>query len=334
MARPKVFISSTYFDLKSIREELDRFVTSIGYEPIRHEMGHISYGRDEPPENYAYKEVEYSDILISIIGSKFGTTSNQGIYSISQAELRKAYDENKQVYIFIDEAVHSEYKFYLANKHLNDITYTAVTDKRIFGFIEEIYQLKHGNPIFSFRTGLDIVTMLRDQWAGLFQRLLSQEKLRSQTALTEQLQQSLQTVSDLVNYLQKNNLDDRAVLQQIIFNNHPAFTRLREAIKNKYRLFFTNLQELSEWAVGARSFERIAELDGDSDYIWMREYQVGLRTKNQGTRYQTLLVDKCIFGENSELKSFSQNEWNDDWIRVITSEQKPDRFLVDDDIPF
>lgn len=333
MARPRIFLSSTYFDLKSIREELDRFISTLGYEPIRHELGHVSYGKDEPPESYAYREVEFSDILVSIIGSKFGTGSTHGNYSISQTELKRAYDLNKQVYIFIDEAVHAEFKFYQSNKNLPDVKYTAVTDIKIYTFIEEIYALPHGNPIFSFRTGGDIVALLRDQWAGLFQRLLTQETSRSQTALTEQLKQSLQTVDRLVKFLQQNHDNDRAGLQEIIFSNHPAFARLRALTKNKYRLYFSNLTELDDWLISAKNYTRIPDTHEDRNYIWMRDANTYQLRKQSISSYQVISFNKALFDEQGRLKPLSQGEWNDDWISLEITDEKPDRF-PDDDIPF
>jgi hypothetical protein len=54
MARPRVFISSTFYDLKQVRSELERFVKEMGYEPVLNERGHIAYGKDEPLEEYWY----------------------------------------------------------------------------------------------------------------------------------------------------------------------------------------------------------------------------------------------------------------------------------------
>lgn len=45
MAKPRVFISSTFYDLRTVRLELDKFIESIGYEPIRNEEGDIPYGK-------------------------------------------------------------------------------------------------------------------------------------------------------------------------------------------------------------------------------------------------------------------------------------------------
>ena len=63
MAKPRVFISSTFYDLRQIRVELDKFIESLGYEPIRNEEGDIPYGKDEALQEYCYKEITNVDNL-------------------------------------------------------------------------------------------------------------------------------------------------------------------------------------------------------------------------------------------------------------------------------
>ena len=65
MARPRVFLSSTYYDLRHIRNDLERFVKELGYEPILSERGHIPYGKDEALEQYCYREISNCDILVN-----------------------------------------------------------------------------------------------------------------------------------------------------------------------------------------------------------------------------------------------------------------------------
>lgn len=87
MAKPRAFISSTYFDLKNIRADLERFIKSQGYEPVLNERGHIAYGTKEKLEEYCYKEIQISDILISIVGGRYGSQSKIENHSISNTEL-------------------------------------------------------------------------------------------------------------------------------------------------------------------------------------------------------------------------------------------------------
>lgn len=117
MARPRIFISSTFYDLRYVREDLERFIKELGYEPVRHETGAITYGKEESPEEYAYREVDLSDVIVSIIGGRFGSTSQQdNDSSISQKELRRALERGIQVFIFIEKNVLSEYSTYQLNK--------------------------------------------------------------------------------------------------------------------------------------------------------------------------------------------------------------------------
>ena len=84
MAKPRIFISSTFYDLKYIRTEIDQFLENLGYQPIRNEEGDIPYGKDDALEEYCYKEIQNIDILISIIGGRFGTESKSKDLSISK----------------------------------------------------------------------------------------------------------------------------------------------------------------------------------------------------------------------------------------------------------
>ncbi|WP_278789612.1 DUF4062 domain-containing protein [Leyella stercorea] len=104
MAKPRIFISSTFYDLRQVRSDLDQFIEALGYEPIRNEEGDIPYGKEEELEEYCYKEIKMCDILVCIIGNKYGSESKSEHYSITQRELKTAIEEKKQVYIFIENS--------------------------------------------------------------------------------------------------------------------------------------------------------------------------------------------------------------------------------------
>ncbi|WP_321899720.1 DUF4062 domain-containing protein [Paraburkholderia heleia] len=326
MSRPRVFISSTYYDFKTIRDDLDKFVASMGYEPVRHEMGHISYGREDKPEMYAYREIEYCDVLISVIGGRFGTAASASEYSITQEELRKAHEGGKQVYIFVDRAVHAEYDFYRANKGVQGVKFMHVSDARIYSFLEEVYALPNGNPIFSFTTGSEIVSILREQWAGLFQRLLVQETVRAQTSVTQELQRSLQTVDQLVKFLKEEKTKGEQAIQEIIFRDHPIFSALQDALNNKYRVYFTDFEEMNAWIVNGKFYEPAPEWEASDDafYEWRRKMKF-----QSGEELFKLYVAKSLFEENGNLKALSPAQWDASTVRFERT-----KVTDDDDIPF
>ncbi|SFL12861.1 protein of unknown function [Paenibacillus sp. 1_12] len=39
MARPRVFVSSTFYDLKYVRADLERFIKEFGYDAVLNEKG-------------------------------------------------------------------------------------------------------------------------------------------------------------------------------------------------------------------------------------------------------------------------------------------------------
>ena len=128
MAKPRVFISSTFYDLRHVRGEIERFIRDIGYEPVLNERGNIAYGVTEALESYCYKEIEKVSMVVCIIGNRFGSpSSGSNQYSISNLELKAAIKQGKQVYIFVESGVLSEYRTYLKNK-TTDIVYHHVDD--------------------------------------------------------------------------------------------------------------------------------------------------------------------------------------------------------------
>lgn len=332
MAKPRVFVSSTFYDLRTVRDDLDRFIRGVGFEPVRHERGQIAYGQGERPEEYAYREVDFCEILVCIIGGKFGTSSSTGPYSITQKELKTALDRGKQVYVFVEESVHHEHRYYLANKAIPGVRCTAVDNVKIHEFLEEIYALPKGNPIFPFAVSSDITNLLSEQWAGLFQRLLTEHSAKSQAALVEELQRSLHTVGQLVQFLvDEKGKGDKAV-QEILFANHPLFEALFTALRNRYRIYFTTLTELNEWLTVAKNFRK-EEFEVDPDFHeWLRE--IGVPNKRET---QTLYVSKKLFAEDGRLLPMLPASWSSEWIRIEKAAKKSAPAAKtddDDDIPF
>jgi len=102
MSKPRIFISSTFFDLKTVRADMDRFIREMGYESVLNERGQIPYRKEELLEDACYKEIEFCDVLVSVIGGRYGSPSKENPYSISQKELKTAIEMGKPVYVFIE----------------------------------------------------------------------------------------------------------------------------------------------------------------------------------------------------------------------------------------
>jgi hypothetical protein len=245
MAKPRVFISSTFYDLKQIRADLDNFIQSLGYDVVRNEEGAIPYGTNFKLEDYCYKEINSVDILVAIIGGRFGSESDvNNKYSISNQEIKTAIEHNKQVYIFIEKDVDSEYYTYLKNKE-NKIVYSHAVDVRIYKFLEEIRALKRNNVIHPFSSSGDIISFLKEQWAGLFQHYLQEQSNMAESNMLRQLNESLATVRDLTDYLVSANENQSNNLKGILINNHPVFNELCRVMKWDFPIIFHSIKDLT-----------------------------------------------------------------------------------------
>lgn len=319
MAKPRIFVSSTYFDLRVVRADLERFIKEAGYEPVLFERGHVPYGKEEALEEYCYREISTCDVLVAIIGGKFGSQSKDDKNSITQKELKTAVELGKQIYIFVERTVHSEYRTYQANKEVKGFKPTAVNDSRVYSFLEEIYALPSGNPVEPFEISDDITRFLREQWAGLFQRLLQESSRQREINIIDNLKSTASTLNHLVTFLTEERTKGDSAIKDILLSSHPAFSAVKIVAKIPYRVVFHSVQELGAM-LGARSFV-YDEAPVDDDF-----HEWDNRKAGYGIR-----VSKQIFDEEGKLKILTPEEWDDDWVESYQLSQPKD---PEDDIPF
>ena len=243
MAHPRVFISSTYYDLKNVRADLERYIKGRGFDPVLNERGQIPYGNEEKLEEYCYREIENCDILVSIIGGRHGSSSSHDPYSISQKELKTAIDLGRPVYIFVEKSVLAEYKTYEKNKESKEIEYVAVDNVAIYQFMDEVFYLPINNQVAPFETSSDITVYLQEQWAGLFQRLLRDDAKKKEVMLLEDLKTTAKTLNQLVTFLTEERRAGDETIKDILLTNHPIFDDIRKKINLPHRIIFTNKKE-------------------------------------------------------------------------------------------
>lgn len=323
MAKPRVFISSTFYDLRQVRADLDFFIEQMGYEPVRNEEGDIPYGKDEALEEYCYKEIKNIDILVCIIGGRFGSESKQNSKSsVTQMELKAALSEGKQVYSFIDANVLSEYETYLINKE-GDTKYRYVDDKRVYQFIEEMKSLNSNNIIKGFETASDIVKFLREQMAGLFQRFLEEQTRVKEVSLIKGLEKTANTLNKLVNFLSDENKDQTEEINKILMINHPLVEELKSKLDVPYNFYFEGITDVKQ-LVNARGYsfyeDDLPFGDPEPFYEW---------EKSANRKTYILRISKEVFEEDDRLKFIRKTDWKDDYVTLTIVEKEED-----DDLPF
>lgn len=323
MAKPRFFISSTYYDLKSIRSELEAFLTNLGYEPVLNEKGHISYGSKEKLEEYCYKEIQLCDVLISVIGGRYGSRSSHEDDTVSQHELRTALNLGKQVFIFVDKSVKAEHRFYLVNKTNQDTKYTSVDNKKVFEILDFVDSLPLNNATFGFDTGQEILLYLKEQLSGLFKNLLIESSKANEVVLIRDLKENIDTLRQLVSLISKNNAPKLDAIHEVLTLQHPAFARLKTVLKIQHRVVFLTASELKTLvaAYGYKFQETVPWDSNDNDLEFLR------LMPDQSTN--KLVVKGEIF-EEDRLKMVDPSEWDDDYIFV----SKIPAVKNEEDVPF
>lgn len=326
MAKPKIFISSTFYDLKHVREDISYFVREQGYDPILFEKGEIPYGRNERPEEYCYMEINNCDILVSIIGGRYGTESSEHGYSITQKELRNALELNKQVYVFIEKNVMAEYETYKINKDIEGIKFKHADNRKVYEFLDEVYQLPRNNPIFGFDSSQEIIRILKEQWSGLFQRLLKNEEDASQVEMMKSLKGTVTTLKDMIKIITEKSENQDAAFEEIILFNHPLYAKIKEVLNINYRVSFLNYEELNQLFL-ARSFNIIDDENPFDEFYG--KYYCWYFSNNKVDIF--IKVNKEYFDENGKLKPYQGVVDKND---VLKEEKSKVIAMTEDDLPF
>lgn len=247
MAGLRIFVSSTCYDFSLLRSQLRVFIHSLGYEPIMSDYEDVLYDPREHTHTSCIDEVRNCDILILIVGSRFGgkatidslnridfdklKTENIKVdelkedsnFSVTQLEVLKAIEIGMPVYTFIDKKVWHDHRLYEKNKgcgYIEKIIFPSIekqeTAKYIFEFINFVRLRTRGNNIFSFEKGQDIEDILKKQWASYFQRLLNEQRFitderKRMELLSEQFEDLKTAILSSI-----ENVDQREVARGIV----------------------------------------------------------------------------------------------------------------------
>ena len=210
MARPRIFVSSTYYDLKHIRNSLEIFIDGFGYESVLYEQGDIPFHHNNPLDVSCYDEIKRCHILVLIVGGRYGspasepdTDMSKGLdfyNSVTKREYETARNNDIPIYIFIEKNVLSEFRTYKNNRDNDTVKYAHVDNVQIFKLIDEIYAQGRNNLVKEFENFDHISSWLRDQWAGLFADYLSD---RSRDKELEELSVQIAGLKDINSVLKE-----------------------------------------------------------------------------------------------------------------------------------
>jgi len=184
MKVPKVFISSTCYDLSQIRADLFEFINELGYEPVLSEHGDILYHPNRHVQESCIEEVSKCQLFVLIIGGRFGGKYKfDPTKSIVNAEFEAAKQLKIPIFAFVQQNVYSDFRIYLQNIKYIDSSFKFPAIQQleyselIFNFISQIESSSKNNALFQFNNFQEIKINLQRQFAGLFCYYLDSSKL-------------------------------------------------------------------------------------------------------------------------------------------------------------
>lgn len=160
---PCVMVSSTFYDLRQIRDDLRQFIEGLGYRPLLSE--HPSFPIDPDTttiENCRRRVEQDADILVLVIGGRYGSIVADSKASVTNLEYISARHKRISVYAFIDPQVLALVPVWKRNPGADFSQ--QVDSPSLFEFIEQVRTVD-GVWTSEFRNAQDIIDALRIQFA-------------------------------------------------------------------------------------------------------------------------------------------------------------------------
>jgi hypothetical protein len=233
MAAPRVFVSSTCYDLAEIRDSLVDFILSFGFEPMLSERGDVFYHPDFHTHESCLSEVGNCQLFLLIIGGRFGGAyKSDPDKSIVNAEYITAREEGIPVFTFVKRNVYGDHHVYVSNRNeeiLSQISFPSIEKQenalKIFKFIDQVRSATVNNGYFAFDFARDITELLRKQWAGMFFDFLQKRETSNQLSVATSLIKNVSLASEKVEDLLKSlyrHIDEKGAAQTIETVEHRA----------------------------------------------------------------------------------------------------------------
>lgn len=257
--KPRIFVSSTFYDLKYMRDDLSNFIRAHDFEPIMFEEGDVGYTPGKGLDESCYETMKTADMVVLIIGGNYGSPASgenkDGIeeyLSVTRKEFITAVKASIPAYVFIDASVYAEYGIYEENmqnieEKKCEIRFKATKDINVFRFIKSIKTI--GNiSITEFKKSGEIKSFLGKQWADMFKTYLkslreNKDTLQVQDAIAR-LNTMMQQMELMVNGLGKKVLENQsAELGKIVAQQRQI--KAREIARRMSNYLTCNFSDIS-----------------------------------------------------------------------------------------
>jgi Domain of unknown function (DUF4062) len=169
--RPKVFVSSTFFDLRQVRDDLRSFIELLGYEPLLSD--HPSFPIDPSVttiENCRRRVEQDADLFVLIVGARYGSRDSDSSRSVTNIEYLAARGKGVPIYAFMEKRLEPLLALWKAQPDVDSSSQIVTPD--LLRFIDGI---RSDDKVWtsSFEHAGDIIECLRVQFVHLMQEARS-----------------------------------------------------------------------------------------------------------------------------------------------------------------
>ena len=173
MSVPRVFISSTFYDLRHVRTAIKEFFESLGFEAVLSENFDVFYEHGQSAQMSCLEEINKCDMYVLVIGTRYGSVFPNDTLSITHREYREAIQVKLPIFAFVDKYAYDDYKVFCKNRNnphvdASKIQYFSVREPQVFEFISEVESRTTDNALICFDQIAEIVDCLRKQVARMF----------------------------------------------------------------------------------------------------------------------------------------------------------------------
>lgn len=180
MAKPRIFLSSTCYDLSDARASLTTFLESLGFDVLNSQDKKFGVKPGVHSHDACLAMMTNADYVVLIIGGRRGGNYVGSDKSITNEEIKAAQKLERPIFAFVDKRVDAHRQTYKKNPTAD--FKPTVDDNRIFDFIDWIASAQEDNWIRTFETVTDIQESLRAQFAYIL--LLYSQGLRKKAGST------------------------------------------------------------------------------------------------------------------------------------------------------
>ncbi len=173
MDQTRIFVSSTFFDLAQVRDDLSRTITELGHVPVMSELSSFAVIPSlNTLENCKRNVRDNTDLFVLIVGGRKGSVDANTAKSITAVEYETAVQSGLDVFIFISGTVLALLPVWEKSPDA-DFSH-AIESTDVFRFVKQIREAQRWT--FSFEYASEISTILKTQFSIFLKFLLEKKR--------------------------------------------------------------------------------------------------------------------------------------------------------------